>query len=136
MKKKSLYAVVAVFVLWSLMDFLLHGVLLSDLYAATASLWRPPSEMRHGLLHVVRLISALCYVGIYACLVSEKSMGRALRYGVLYGVAAGVGMGYGSYAVMPIPYYLALAWFLGAVAEALAGAVILGLVLTESPKRA
>jgi hypothetical protein len=40
-------------------------------------------------------------------------------------------MGYGSYSVMPIPYHMALTWFLGAVSEAMVGGVILGAIVRE-----
>jgi len=54
-----------------------------------------------------------------------------LRYGVLFGVGAGVSMGYGSYSVMPIPYHMALTWFMGTVIEAAVGGVILGAIVCE-----
>jgi hypothetical protein len=47
----------------------------------------------------------------------------------LYGVAVGVGMGYGSYSMMPIPYSMALTWFLGTVVEAVLGGFLLGAII-------
>ena len=44
--KKVILAILAVFIAWSVMDFLIHGVILHASYAATASLWRPMSEMK------------------------------------------------------------------------------------------
>jgi hypothetical protein len=40
-------------------------------------------------------------------------------------------MGYGSYSVMPIPYHMALTWFLGSVVEASVGGMIAGLIIKE-----
>jgi hypothetical protein len=40
-------------------------------------------------------------------------------------------MGYGSYSVMPIPYHMALTWFMGTVIEAAVGGVILGAIVCE-----
>jgi len=40
------FAVIAVFVAWSLMDFVMHGVILASSYAATQALWRPMNEMK------------------------------------------------------------------------------------------
>jgi hypothetical protein len=50
-------------------------------------------------------------------------------YGLLFGVAMGIGMGYGTYAVMPIPYSMALTWFLGTVVEATVGGLLAGLIV-------
>jgi len=39
--------------------------------------------------------------------------------------------GYGTYSVMPIPYFMALGWFLGTLVQALAGGWIIGLIIRE-----
>src|SRR2546428_8742241 len=44
--KRWLLASVAVFVAIGVLEFLIHGVLLSDLYKQTASVWRPEAQMR------------------------------------------------------------------------------------------
>ena len=127
MNKKFLLGTVAVFIVWQVLDYLIHGVLLMDTYTATADMWRP--EMNMGLLMVVGLIAAAAFVYIYAAFVGNQSTATALKYGLVYGIGAGVSMGYGSYAVMDIPYNMALIWFLGAIVEALAGAYAMSLVV-------
>jgi hypothetical protein len=42
-----------------------------------------------------------------------------------------MGMGYGTYSVMPIPYSLALGWFWGTVVETTLAGVLLGLIVKE-----
>jgi hypothetical protein len=54
-----------------------------------------------------------------------------LKYGLLFGLGAGVSMGYGSYSVMPIPYHMAFTWFLGSVVEATVGGLILGAIVRD-----
>ena len=44
--KRWLWASIAVFAVMAISDFLIHGVLLSDLYRQTASVWRPPVDAR------------------------------------------------------------------------------------------
>jgi len=48
--KKAILSILAVFIAWSAMDFVIHGVILRSSYAATVSLWRPMSERptHHG----------------------------------------------------------------------------------------
>lgn len=131
MAKKILLPGVIVFVAWWVMDFVIHGMILSDTYAATANLWRPMEEMKTGVMIIVGLISALTLVYVYATMVSEKSMASALKYSLIIGLGLAVSFAYGSYAVMPIPYSLALTWFLGSLVEfAVAGAII-GLMVKE-----
>lgn len=129
--KRTILAVVAVYVAWSAMDFVIHGVILRSTYAATASLWRPMAEMKTLLLHVTALIGALTFVLIYGLFISRKGISTGVGYGLLFGLGTGVSMGYGSYSVMPIPYHMALTWFLGTTAEAVVGGLILGSIIRK-----
>ncbi len=131
MVKKSVIAIIAVFVLWSILDFVIHGVLLSKAYKATADLWRPMAEMKMGLMRIVVLISAIAFVLIYVLFINEKNMKTALKYGILFGIAAGISMGYGTYSVMPIPYKMAFIWFWGTLIEATLGGLVIGLIICE-----
>ena len=129
MKKKIFLAAIVVFVLWSVLDFIIHGLILKSAYASTASLWRPMAEMKMGLMYVTVFIAALAFSAIYGYLVAKKSPMAGLTYGLLYGIAVGVGMGYGSYSMMPIPYSMVLTWFLGTVIEAILGGLLLGAII-------
>ena len=129
--RKIILAVIAVFIAWSAIDFVIHGLILRASYAATAPLWRPMAEMKFLVLHIAVLIAALTFVLIYALLVSSRGISTGVRYGVLFGVGTGVSMGYGTYAVMPIPYAMAFTWFLGSVVEAVVGGLILGLLIRD-----
>jgi len=127
--KRISAAIAAVFLAWSLTDFLLHGLLLMPTYEATAHLWRPLEEMKNWILHLVTLIAAGGFVKIYALLCSPKSLGRGTFFGLLWGVVVGISMGYGTYAVMPLPYHLALAWFLGTTLQGVLGGFLAGAIV-------
>ena len=129
--KRTILAVIAVFVAWSVMDFVIHGVILRSSYAATASLWRPMAEMKTVVLHVTALIAALTFVLIYGLFFSRRGIFTGVGYGLLFGLGTGVSMGYGSYSVMPIPYHMALTWFLGTMVEAAIGGLILGSIIRK-----
>ncbi len=131
MGKRTILAVVAVFLAWSLLDVVIHQLILMGEYGATADLWRPPDEIMIGLIYVVTLISAGVFVSIYKLLICRKELGRAIQYGLLFGVAVGVGMGYGSFAVMPFTHTIALVWFLGTVVQGGVGGALLGLIVKE-----
>jgi uncharacterized membrane protein YhhN len=129
MGKRIILGGIVVFVTWAVLDYVIHGVILAGAYAATASLWRPMGEMKLGVMVVALFISALAFAALYAWMVERKSAGRGFTFGLLYGIATGVAMGYGTYAVMPIPYGMAFTWFLGTVVEGSAAGVLLGLVV-------
>ncbi len=133
MKKtvRVILATIAVVAVWSVLDIIIHGVLLADSYQATAELWRPMGEMKTGLMYIVSLIAAAGFVIIYAFLLNPKSIKAGLLFGLLYGIATGIGMGYGTYSVMPIPYKLAFVWFNGTVVEALIAGLVTALIVRE-----
>lgn len=131
MIKRAVLAILAVFILWTLLDFIIHGVILGSAYQATAALWRPMGEMKMWLIYLSILISSVVFVFIYARYFAKKGIGMGIQYGLLYGIAAGISMGYGTYAVMPIPYYMALTWFLGTLVETTLGGILTGLIIKE-----
>jgi hypothetical protein len=87
-------------------------------------------------MNAVTLTVALAFTAIYAVVVDRKSMAAALKYGLLYGIATGVSMGFGTYGVMPIPGRLAVTWFLGTLVESLVAAALLGTILRPAPSAA
>ena len=119
MVKRTIWAVVAVFIVWSILNFILHGLLLRSTSEATASLWRPMDQMNVPLRYFVTLVITVCFVLIYEFLVTQKSLGSGIRFGALFGLATGISMGFGSYSVLPIPLTLAWTWFLGSCAKQL-----------------
>jgi hypothetical protein len=131
MIKRAVLAILVVFILWTLLDFVIHEVILGSAYQVTAALWRPIEEMKMWLFHFSVLTSSIVFVFIYARYFAKKGIGTGIKYGLLYGLAAGISMGYGTYAVMPIPYYMALTWFLGTVVETILGGILTALIIRE-----
>ena len=129
MWKKWIIATVAVFVSWQILDYVIHSVILMDTYGETSELWRPMEEMKMGLMLVVTLIAAGAFCAVYAWLIAPKDLMPGVWYGLIWGVGAGISMGYGTYAVQPLPYILPLVWFLGTVVEAVVAGVIVALIV-------
>ena len=129
MIKRVLLAIVAVFIAWSILDYIIHGVLLQSTYEATANLWRPMEEMKMSLMYVVTLVFAVAFVAIYGFLFTEKSLVAGIKFGALFGLATGISMGFGSYSYMPIPLTLAWSWFFGSLFETLVAGGIVGAIV-------
>lgn len=131
MSKKALLAVLVLLVVWSALDLVIHNVLLAEQYAAQPELWRPQAEMKMGLMYLVTLITALAFVAVYAKFFKEKGPGPGLRYGLWFGLGTGASMAYGSYSVMPIPYTMALTWFVGTMVQTGIAGWIVGSMVRE-----
>ena len=129
--KRTLVATLVVFIAWLVLDFLIHGVILRAGYEATPSLWRGPAEAKMSLYVLTILVGAYCFCRIYASWIKPKSPRTGMQYGIWFGIGTGIAIGYGAYAFQPIPYYLALTWFLGHVVEAIAGGIAAGALIRD-----
>ena len=133
MNKRIVLGIVAVFVAWQALDFLIHGVILKSTYEETAPLWRPMAEMKMGLMRVVGLVASVCFVCLYAWLVQPKSWAAGLSYGLIFGAGTGFSMGFGTYSVMPVPQSLAVVWCVGSIVETAVAGLLVGWIV-KSPK--
>ena len=136
MVKRVVLAIIAVFVAWTVLDFIIHVVILRSTYKATAQLWRPEGEMKMELMYVIGIVVAAAFVSIYAYLVRPHSVETGLKYGLLFGLVTGLSMGYGSYSVMPIPHHMALVWCLGGLVELVVGGLLVGVIVKEKTSEA
>jgi len=130
--KRWLLASVAVFVVVAALEFLIHGVLLSDLYHQTASVWRSEAEMQKmmwifgvGVLVFAPFFS-LIYVKGYEK--GKPGLGQGFRYGLYVAVMLSVMHSFGWYVILPIPLALAFWWFVGTLVEFIAAGIAAGLV--------
>lgn len=130
--KRFVTAVVAVFFVQAVLEYLLHAVCLSGLYQATASLWRPMDEMRSlsWLMYVSYLVVAVVLTHIYSKGYESAKAGlpQGIRFGLIVGLFLSVPMALNCYAVMPISVDLAAGWFLGGLVEMTVAGAVLGLI--------
>jgi len=129
--KRCLLAWLAVFVAWSVLDFLGHGLAFQSLYAQGAGVWRPQAEMKIGVIYLAVAITSGAFVGVYSRLISSKCVGNGVIYGALFGIGAGASMAGGGYAVHPIPMELAGGWFVLTLIESIAGGWLVGKIAPE-----
>jgi len=131
MTKKVLLATIAVLVAWFACDYVIHELILGSTYATVSNMFRPKEEMKMGVMFLVMLISSFSFAGLYGWFVKDKNLTQGLKFGLLWGVGVGIGMGHGTYSVMPIPYFMALTWFLGTVVEGAVAGLIAGAILKD-----
>jgi hypothetical protein len=115
--KKVFIGFVVTFILLELLDILVHGVILMNAYQATQSVWRPDMMQKMWILHIVKIVVAFLVALIFSKGYEGKGIIEGLRYGLYMGLLMSVGMAYGTYAMIAIPYSLALQWFIYGVIE-------------------
>ena len=128
---RPLLAALAILVAWTLLDFLLHRLLLAPIYDASPDLWRPIDQVNVALIYAVTFVLIGVFVGIYKLLVRPKSPRAGLLLGAFIGLALGVSAGFGTFIHMPIPLALAWGWFIGGWLKAVAAGAIVGVLVSE-----
>jgi len=123
MSKKFWLASVAVLVVSEICSFLIHGVLLEADYQATAALWRADMMRLMWIYHVLMVVGAFFFTFIFSKGHEGKGTLEGVRYGLYIGIWMSMGMAYGTYGMIAIPYAMAVKWFLyGVVQYVLMGA--------------
>ena len=132
MIKRAISAGFLIFLVWGVIDYLLHGLLLKPTYEASAHLWRYQSEMNLRLIYLVVALLIVCFVSIYSLLIANKSLSTGIMYGALSGLATGVGVGFGTYIHMQVPLTLAWRWCLGGWLKGVVAGAIVGAIVKPS----
>ncbi len=129
-RNRFLLSCLAVYVVYQVLSFLTHAVWLADTYGATASVWRPEAELmsKQWIMFVTSAVWSIffCYIFIQGW--ENKGVGEGFRYGVIIGLFFGIPQAYENYMVLPIPYTLALSWFLAGMVTAVVCGLVVALV--------
>lgn len=107
---KFLLTVVLVYIVYQALNFLIHSVILKNVYMEFATLWRPDMENVMWIMYVSDLIRIFLFVFIFTKGQENKGWMEGLRYGLLIGLLLSLGMSLNSYAIYPMPFTLALYW--------------------------
>ena len=100
-------AFIAVFIVFGILEYVIHEILLAGLYEATAELWRPKAEQwdKPGWIAA----SGALFVGAFCLIFDQGYEARGLMEGVRYGALIAIlltGIILGFYVFMPIPLAL------------------------------
>jgi hypothetical protein len=124
MNRRFLVALIAVFVVWMAGDFLIHGVLLHDDYAALPELYRSEADSSRyfPLMLLAHFVMAAAFVWIYARGVEARPwLGQGARYGAAVALLTSVPHYLIYFVVQPLPQAL--------VVKQIAGGSLLAVLL-------
>lgn len=125
MTKKFWIGFILVFLVMSIWQFVVNMTVLQADYQATSQLWRPMEEMKFGLFYVVYLVISFFFTLMFSRGYEGKGIQEGVKYGFYVGMIMATSMAYGTYGSMPIPYSLALKWFLFGLAQY----IVLGIIV-------
>jgi hypothetical protein len=124
--KKWVITSLVIFVVATLLDFIIHMLILGGAYEATSHIWRPEAEMNSMMwfMWLSGLIWSFLFVYIFAKGYEGRGIMEGVRFGLVIGLFFMISMSLGNYVTLPIPFSLALYWFIFGVIEI----IILGIL--------
>ncbi len=113
-KPRLFIAFIVVFVLLELTGYLINQVLLMSAYEGLKNVFRPFDEMmsKMWIMYVVDVVWSFFFVFIFVKGYENKGVMEGIRYGVYMGLFVSLIAAYAQYVVYPLPYSLALQWFI------------------------
>jgi len=116
MSKKFLISWVVIFVVWMVGSFLVHGLMLGEVYASMGSLYRPEADQQAYFPYMLaaHVIMAGAFVWIYQRGGEDKPwLAQGVRYGAAITLLAAVPTYLIYYAVQPLPGNLVIHQIIG-----------------------
>ena len=98
------------------------------------NIWRPDMMEKMWIMHIVKIVNAFIIAFIFSKGYEGKGIMEGVRYGLYVGLMLSIGMAYGTYAMIAIPYYLALQWFVYGLIEYVIAGIALALVFSWKAK--
>lgn len=124
--KRFLMASLVVYVVYQILGFLIHNVILSGLYESLQNLWR--SDQRSWIIGLTGLIWAVLFTFIYTKGFEGKGVMEGVRYGLWIGLFISIPMAFNLYVVLPVPVSLALQWFIYGLLQTIICGTVLAMV--------
>ncbi|HMA96458.1 MAG TPA: hypothetical protein VKP30_27420 [Polyangiaceae bacterium] len=130
--KRRLLVGILILLAWTVVDLLLHRLLLEPYYAQSPTLWRPFDSLNVPLIYTVVFILIAVFICTYELLVQPKTLVSGVILGTLLGLALGVSAGFGTYLHMPVPLALAWGWLLGGWLKGIVAGALIGAMLRST----
>ncbi|MCP4665063.1 MAG: hypothetical protein GY849_01750 [Deltaproteobacteria bacterium] len=126
--KRLVIAVIVVFLVFQILDFLIHWIILAPAYGDLADVWRQDMMSKMWMMYISSLILSLLFVYIFIKGYEGRGIGEGIRYGIIIGLLLNFVGALNQYVVYPIPFSLALQWFIYGMIEFIVCGVVVALI--------
>lgn len=129
---KYLIAVIAVYVVYEILDFLIHGVMLMDKYESLGEtgLFGEDMDSNMWVIYITAFVFSIFFVYLFHYFVSAYKTGwmAGLYYGLVVGFLMLVSGVFNQYVVYGAPMDLIWQWFIFGVIQIAIAGVVAGLI--------
>ncbi len=124
---------IAMIVLLTVMEFVINMVILSGDYKAVTNVWRPTADMmsKMWVLYVVWAVVGIVFTYVFSKGYENKGILEGVRYGAVMSLLISFAPAYAQFVIYPIPYHIAMKWFLFGLAEFTIMGAVLALIFSR-----
>jgi hypothetical protein len=116
-----------IFVIWSILDFVVHLFILAKDYEESMEVWR--NNMKLPLLYLSTFLMTGIFITIYAMLIPNHNMHSSLTYSLILGFGVGFSASFSSYASSPIPFRMAMTQFINFMIKYALAGIVIGMII-------
>lgn len=117
--QRFLIAAVAVCAVIYSYDYIVHNMLLVDMYRNTVTVWRPFDGMLIWPMLLSQLLFSLAFVFIFTRCYENKGYTEGVRYGLYVGLLLAA-IDLGTYSYLPVPLILVGCWMVATMVKSIA----------------
>jgi len=126
--KRFLLAVLAVFVVFELMDFVIHTYILNEAYESLMHIWRPDMTQYMWVMYITALFWSFIFVYIFTRGYEGKGWIEGLRYGLVIGLLIQVVGVFNQWVIYPLPIWLVIQWLIFGLIEFMICGIVASLI--------
>jgi|Deesub1362B_J571_1020462.scaffolds.fasta_scaffold01106_2 hypothetical protein len=113
--KRYILTSLIVWLVYDLLNFILHGMILSGAYQEHASIFRPNMQNMMWIIYLANLFFAFAFVFIFTKGYENKGLAEGFRYGIYISWLTWLPASLIEYAMYPYPFSLIVYMFIGGV---------------------
>ncbi len=117
-----------VFLATQIFEGLINFYVLDSIYSQWSHLWRPIAEVKFWMLPFTGMFFSFFFVYIFSKGYEGRGLAEGIRYGFYVSLMVVLPHAYGTYALMQIPYSVALQWLVYSSLEYILAGLLLAIV--------
>lgn len=132
--KRFLAGGFAIFIIFQICDFIIHGFLLGDVYMSMTNIWRPDMMSYMWIMYLSSFIFSFLVMYVFIKGYEDRGVLEGVRFGILIGLLTNGAGAFYQYAVYPLPFSLIIQWFGYGLIEFILAGIAASLIYKPNPE--
>lgn len=126
--KRFIFGGMVIFIIFQILDFLVHNILLMPIYASMTDVWRPDMMSKMWIMYVCSFVFSFLMMFVFIKGYEARGIMEGVRFGIIIGLMTNGAGAFYQYSVYPLPFSLVIQWFLYGLAEFIIAGIAAALI--------